>query len=137
MSWDIVVQDIPADARAVDDIPDDFEPRALGTRSDLLSRIMEVVPNVDFSNPAWGVVESPELSVEFNMGEDEEVMSFALHVRGGEAAAGLVADLLNRCGWRAFDPSSDTGLFEASGAVESLRKWQAYRDRLSDRGSAV
>src|SRR5262245_16338814 len=106
MSWDIFVQDIPKDARAVSDIPDDFEPRPLGSRSEILRRILEVAPSADASNPSWVTIDGPDFSIECSIGGDEEVTSFALHIRGGDAAAGLVSELLSRGGWRAFDSAS-------------------------------
>ena len=129
MSWDIFVQDIPRGARDAGDIPEDFQPRPLGERSEVIRRILEVVPEADFSDPTWGTVEEPEYSIEFNIGDEDEIMAFALHVRGGEAAAGLVADLLARCGWRAFDTASESGIFDPASAADSLKRWRAHRDR--------
>jgi hypothetical protein len=74
------VQDIPPLARSVKEIPDDFDPRPIGKRLDLVARIREVVPNADFSSPTWGSIEGPGYSIEVNMGEDEHVKSFAFHV---------------------------------------------------------
>jgi hypothetical protein len=128
MSWDIFVQDIPDGARVVDDIPDNFNPRPLGSRAEVLRRIQEAVPTADFSDPSWGTFEGPDFSVEFNMGSADVVESFALHVRGGDAAAGFVADLLSRCGWRAFDTASASGIFDPANAVASLERWRRYRD---------
>ena len=136
MSWDLFVQDIPESVQALGDIPDDFHPRPLGSRSEIVRQILEVVPDADFSDPAWGTVDQPEYSMEFNLGGDEEVTSFTLHVRGGDAAAGLVADLLNRCGWRAFDPASESGVFDPASAAESLQRWRAHRDRVLARNGA-
>lgn len=130
MSWDIFVQDIPPTAQCVDDIPGDFKPRPLGLRPDILRRIQEVVPNVDFSDPAWGTFDAPDFSVEFNMGPDGEIDGFAMHIRGGDRAAGFVADVLGRCGWRAFDPASESGLFDPDTAIASLRRWREYRDHV-------
>jgi hypothetical protein len=131
MSWDLFVQNIPADARDAADIPDDFEPRPLGSRDEVIAGIRQVVPGVAFLNPSWGTYETEDFSIEFNLGDDETVTSFALHVYGAEAAAGLVADLLTQCGWRAFDPASDSGIFDLDLARKSLSKWRAYRDRAS------
>jgi hypothetical protein len=130
MSWDIFIQDIPEGATSAGDIPDDFEPRPLGSRSDIVRRIREVVPAAHFSDPSWGSFDGPDFSIEFSIGDDEEVTSFAMHVRGGDIAAGVVADLLNQCGWRAFDPGSDSGMFDPGNASESLNRWRAYRDRV-------
>jgi len=130
MSWDIFVQDIPPAARSVDEIPADFAPEPLGLRREILRRIQEVVPTADFSDPSWGTFDGPDFSVEFNIGDDGNVDGFAMHIRGGDSAAGFVADLLSRCGWRAFDPASASGIFDPVAATESLKRWRAYRDHV-------
>jgi hypothetical protein len=135
MSWDIFIQDIPKTAQSARDIPDDFRPRALGARTDVLRRIQEVVPTVDFSDPSCGTFNGQGFSVEFNVGDADEIECVALHVRGGEMAAGLVADLLARCGWRAFDTAAESGFFDPATAVESLRRWRAYRDQVLSAGA--
>jgi hypothetical protein len=130
MSRDIFVMDLPRDAATMDDITEDFQPQPLGRRSEIIRRIVEIVPETDFSDPSWGMFDGPDFSIEFNMGRDEETKSFALHVRGGDATAGLIADLLDRCGWRAVDSASESGLFDPASAAESLRKWRTYRNRV-------
>lgn len=132
MSWDIFVQDLPSDSRSVADIPDDFLPQPLMPRSDLIARIREVVPEADFSDPAWGVVEGPDYSIEINVGDDDPVSSFAFHVRGGDLAAGVVAAILDHLGLRGLDTAQDesgTGFFDPATAVNSLRRWRSFRDR--------
>ena len=54
----------------------------------------------------------PGCSIELNLGSDEELQDFALHVRGDERAPTVVAHILGELGMRALDPSSDSGLFE-------------------------
>jgi hypothetical protein len=130
VSWDIFVQDIPASAESASDIPDDFRPRPLGNRRDVIRRILEVDPTAVFDDPSWGTFSGDGFSVEFNMGTEEALASFALHVRGGSVAAGLAVDLLTRCGWRALDPQSPSGIFDPDRALESLAAWRAYRDRV-------
>jgi hypothetical protein len=51
MSWGIFVQDIPPDARTVDDIPDSFVPAPIGQRSFIIEEIQKVAPFADFSDP--------------------------------------------------------------------------------------
>jgi hypothetical protein len=136
MSWDIFVQNIPKDARGVGDIPDDFEPGPLGSRSEVVRRILEVAPSANASDPTWVTIDGPDFSIECNIGDDEEVSSFALHIRGGKAAAGLVSDLLSRNGWRALDPTAESGIFDPASAADSLRMWRAYRDRIAGRNDA-
>jgi hypothetical protein len=64
MSWDIFVQDTPPLARSVKEIPDDFDPKPIGKRLDLVARTREVVPNADsplFVGCAYGTAEAVPL----------------------------------------------------------------------------
>jgi hypothetical protein len=132
VSWDIYVQDIPPSVKSASEMPADFEPRPLGRRSDIIARIRKVVPNADFTSPAWGLIDGPDFSIEISMGELEQVDSFAFHVRGGDLAAFVVADILRQLGLRAFDPSSPTGIFKLDGdPAAGLRRWRHYRDNIA------
>jgi hypothetical protein len=123
MSRDIFVQDIPPDARTIDDIPDGFEPRPIGLRR---ADVVEIAPYADFADPSRGRIDLPGTtmtafdagsgwlrgdSIEVNLGDDEEVVHFAFHVRGGIEALRLVARILGRLKLRALDPASDSGFF--------------------------
>ena len=129
VSWDIFIQDLPAGAGSVQDIPDDFRPGPIGRRSDLIRAIGEVVPSADFSDPSWGILHGDGFSIEVGVGSDETVDCIALFVRGGDIAAGVVADIIGRLGLRALDTGSGD-FFDPATAVESLRRWRAYRDRV-------
>ena len=135
MSWDIFVQDIPLTAKSVSEIPANFEPRLLGTRAEIIARIRDVVPVADFTSPSWGLIEGAGFSIEVSMGNREEVRGFAFHVRGGEIAASVLADILQHLGFRAFDPSSETGMFNPGDSACGLRGWREYRDSIVDRTS--
>src|SRR6185295_11728492 len=102
MSFDIFVQDIPADAKTADEIPDDFAPRPLGARSAVLAAIRKVAPEAQFPTPEWGTIEGEDHALEVSLGLDDPVMGFAFHLRGGEAGLFLVADILAELGVRAF-----------------------------------
>jgi hypothetical protein len=117
MSWDVFFQDLPAGIRSIDEIPDDFQPGPIGSRADVLAAIRAAVPDVDFTDPTWGVVERDGFSIEVNIRADDPVHSFALHVRGGGAALEVVRALAAALGRPALDPASASGLtFGASGA---------------------
>jgi hypothetical protein len=130
MSWDIFVQDFPTGATSVEEIPKEFRPAAIGRRSEIIETIRKVIPVADFSDPAWGVINGPDWSIEVNIGAEEICNGFALHVRGGDAAAGVVAAILEALNLRAVD--SQTGEFFVAGeeGIASFRRWKAYRDEV-------
>ena len=131
MSWDIFVQDLPADAETVDAIPADFVPRPLGSRADIIAAIRRVVPSANFTDPTWGQIEAPAFSIEVNLGHDDVVGSFALHVRGGDEAVACVAAILDALGVRAIDSSSGE-FFNREAAAQSFGRWRRYRDQVID-----
>ena len=133
MSWDVFVQDLPADVETLDEIPDDFRPAPLMATAVLIERNKEVVPEADFGEQTWGQIEGPGFSIEVSICDRDPVQSFAFHVRGGDMAAGIVADLLEHLGLRALDPGSASGFFDRQSAFASLTAWRTYRDRVVGR----
>jgi hypothetical protein len=128
MSWDIFVQDLPSEAERVADIPTSFQPSLICKRSEIVESIIDVIPTADFSDPSWGLIDGQDWSIEVNIGPEEECRSFALHVRGGDAAIGAVAAILRRLKLRAL--VSQTGEFFVAdqSANESFRQWKKYQD---------
>ena len=131
MSWDISIMDLPADATSVSEIPHDFAPAPLGKRVALIAKVLEVAPQADFSDPAWGELSTPDFTIEFNMGRDAVVDSLTLHVRGGDSAVDFVTALLQHLELRAIDCSTGD-FFESSAAAQSLTAWRQFRDRVID-----
>src|SRR5688572_25868802 len=103
MSWDISIQDLPSSAKTIDEIPDDFRPASLGPRSQVIAEILAVVPDVDFSDPSWGLLNRATFSIEFNMGSKDVCEGFMLHVRGGAGAMLLIDQVLKALGLRGID----------------------------------
>ena len=98
----------------------------------MIARIHAVLPDVDFSDPTWGMFERPGFSIEFNMGAEEICDGFMLHVRGGGSAMETVARLREGLQLRGFD--CQTGeFFSIEAARSSFGQWQAYRDRVIER----
>ena len=116
---------------SVDEIPNDFVPQPIGRRSEIIAKIKDVIPTADFTGPSWGIIDGDDWSIEINVGGEEKCNSFALHVRGADAAIGAVAAILEQLGLRGLDPqSSATGFFAADEeAIKSFARWRAYRDR--------
>jgi hypothetical protein len=127
MSWDIFVQDWPADAKTIMDIPDDYSPAPIGQRSEIIGGIKEVVPHVDFSDPSWGYIRGTDYSIEVNLGNEEVVRGFAFHVRGSNTSIGVISDILRHLHLRAI---ADGEFFEPAHAAESLECWRNYRDQI-------
>ncbi|MDJ0709208.1 MAG: hypothetical protein QNJ14_02405 [Woeseiaceae bacterium] len=129
MSWDIFVHDFPSHLLSVADIPDNFQPGPIGSRSDVSARILEVFPGADFTDPCWGVIDGADWSIEVNIGEDEPCTGFALHVRGGDGAAEAVAAILDHLQLRAIDMQTGEFFVAAENARASLSRWRNFRDR--------
>lgn len=125
--------DLPREAQTVSDRPDDFEPRPLGSRNDLITAILSAAPTADFSDPSWGQILAGDVSIEVNMGMDEPVGSVMLHVRGGDEAIALMRRSLTgstRERWTSKQARSTP-------AATSLAAWRSYRDRIiSQQGQA-
>jgi hypothetical protein len=136
MSWDIFVQDLPRGIASVHDIPHDFEPSPIGLRSEIIAKLSALYPECDFTDPSWGILAIPGCSIEFNLGSDEELDSFAMHVRGDQRAANVVAHILDVLSLPALDLSSESGLFEKDSTLrsESFARWQAYRAQIVGSG---
>ena len=96
----------------------------------VIEQIKTVAPLADFSNPSWGTIDSDGWSIEVSIGLEEECNGFAFHVRGGDAAVGVIAAILQRLQLRAID--SETGDFFIAGpkAIEAFGKWRSYRDQI-------
>lgn len=131
MSWDISVQDMPKDAKSVDDISDDFQPEPLGPRKELIERILKILPDVDFEDPSWGILRREGVSIEFNMGREEICDGFMLHVRSGGDTVNLIHYLLESLKLKAFD-CSEGDFFRIDTAGESYQNWKKFRDRVID-----
>jgi len=112
VSRDIFIQDLPALAKTVADIPKDFKPLPIGASDEIVERIQRVVPDADLSDVEWGVIEGPTYSVEVNIRKAESVQAFAPHVRGDRAADAVITEIIGALGLRALDSESATGFFE-------------------------
>jgi hypothetical protein len=116
VSRDIFVQDIPKGVVSVEEIPDDWMPQPLPFgHAEVVEAVRELAPGADTSDPEWMHVTLPGLDVEVNVADESPLESFALHVRAADrsAADAFIGRLLERLGARAFDPESETGIFQA------------------------
>jgi hypothetical protein len=136
MSYDIFVQDIPRDAKSLEDVPADFEPAPLGKRSHIIEKIQRAIPEADFSDPAWGRIEGDDWSIEINMRKEEDCTGFTFHVRGTELALGVVEAILNSLHLRGIDPQARDFFVAGARATASFHRWRAYRDQVANSRTA-
>lgn len=116
VSRDIFVQDIPKGISGVDEIPDDWQPQPLPFgHAEVVEAVRELAPEAEATDPEWMRVTLPGVDVEVNVADESPLESFALHVRATDhdAADAWVRHLLDRLGARAFDPESESGIFQA------------------------
>jgi hypothetical protein len=133
MSYDIFVQDLPPNAKTLEDIPADFKPASIGKRAHIIEKIQEVVPTTDFSDPAWGRIRGDDWSIEINIGHEENCSGLAFHVRGGDLSLGIVEAILRALNLRGLDPQAGGFFVARAEAIDSFRRWRAYRDQIVNR----
>jgi hypothetical protein len=136
MSWDLFVQDIPAEVSCLADMPAEYSPCPIAPRDEILRVVRLVAPFADTSDPSWIRIDMPDANIEINIGHEVPLMGFAFHVRGGGNSIGLIADILDHLNLRAFDPGSDSGIFDIATARRSLEGWRAYRDEVISRANS-
>ena len=102
MSRDIYFQDWGT-YKNLQEIPSGFKPRPIGKRSDIINSIKGVCKNAKFEDPAWGTLNNENCNIEFNMGENETLTSFAVHIRGSSQADTLILKLINHIKIRGSD----------------------------------
>lgn len=128
MSWDLYVQDW-GEFESLEQIPDNFEPKPLGDRSELIEKIKIAEPTVNFTDPSWGILENEFFSIEFNMGDSELSQGFVMHVRGNELAIPCIGNILDSLKLRATDGST-SNFFDVIKSQKDLKKWIAYRNSI-------
>ncbi len=130
MSWDLFVQDWGG-FNSLKEIPDDLEPTPIGNKSEIIAKIKNVEPTATFSNPSWSLLENRLFSIEFNMGEEELMHSFAMHVRGSNLAIPCIGNILSELKLKAADGST-AYFFDIERARSEMDKWLAYRDQITN-----
>ena len=129
MSWDLFVQDWGS-FDSLEQIPNDFEPKSIGKRSELIEKIKTAEPTAAFTNPSWGLLENEFFSIEFNMGDSEVVDSFVMHIRGNELAIPCIGNILESLNLRASDGSTPN-FFDIEKSKKEMSRWIDYRNSIA------
>lgn len=128
MSWDVLLLRLPEGAKTLADMQDtDGEP--LGSTGDVRRILSGVLPDLDLSDPTWGILETVDSSIEFSIGSEEPCVSVMLHVRGLDDAMEPIRAVCNATGWQALDCSDGELIDFAADPGRGLRAWREYRDR--------
>ena len=125
MSWDVVLMSVAPEIINSSDLPKDFS-STLGTLSDVLARLKQVLPSIDLSDPAWGLLDGQDFSIEFNIGKNDPVESIMLHVRGSESAIIPIEHLCRETKWRAMGMNDCEFIDFSKDPSLGLRGWQAF-----------
>jgi hypothetical protein len=129
VSWDLLLIDLPTEFALVEDIPSGFVAKPLGSRAEVAQKIAEVFPNTNFSDPVWPIIRGDDWAVEFHLGNEDPLAQLTLYLRGGTAALGAAAALVERLKVRAIDIQT-TKFFDAGpDAQASFETWQRFRDQ--------
>ena len=81
MSWDVSVQRFGKEYESIADIPDTERCVELGSQVKIREAISRFFPGVDWSDTTWGIFDSDDGSVEFNMGRKEPSTGFMMYIR--------------------------------------------------------
>jgi hypothetical protein len=102
-NWNVLLMELPAEARTVKDVPQGFSPKSLGRRDAVIARLCKYLPSTEFSEPTWGTLDAGNYSILFDLGDEIEVDTVTLHVEGGAEALHAVQIAAQALGSRAFD----------------------------------
>jgi hypothetical protein len=130
MSWDVSIQRFSRRYSSVEEIPEDESCLPLGPCAEVQSIISSAFPGTDWTDPAWGIYDSPAGSVEFNMGNDDPNTGFMLHVRASATVVPIIVNLCISNHWQAIDCSSGAFLEQSSDPASGLIAWAEYRDQI-------
>ncbi|NIA57092.1 hypothetical protein HAV22_26060 [Massilia sp. TW-1] len=133
MSWDVSVQRFGKEYESIADIPDTERCMELGSQTEIRRVISPFFPGVDWSDSTWGIFDSDDGSVEFNMGGDEPSTGFMMHIRASTKIVPTIVAMCRSERWQALDCSGGVFLERAMEPNSGLEDWATYRDHVTGR----
>jgi hypothetical protein len=136
MSWDVYIFAPPAGVDHVEDIPSDYSALPLGTVADIQQRIRDRLPEAGFAeagsvDAGWGGVSGPGWNIEINLGSEDPVVGFMLHIRGsGDDVLPVAARIAASAGGRAWDIPGERFLSGDPTETDGWHGFQRYRDQI-------
>lgn len=95
----------------------------------MVESIRELEPLIVFEDDSWGELLTSELCIEFNMGESEDLYSFAIHIRGSELAMPVIGNILEKLNLKTAYGDNDA-FFDINKAKGNMQAWMCFRDRI-------
>lgn len=130
MSWDVYLMKIPENISSVVEMGNDFESQPLGNHEDILKVFKELFPTSDFTDPNWGMLDTEDYAVEFNISKSDPVDSIMLHIRGNDKSVEIVEGICKRTGWRAIDTGSGDFIDFSNSPENSFKEWSRFRNQV-------
>ena len=101
MSWSIVLLKVSNEVKSLSDLPKDYNPSPLGTLNDILGMLKKLLPDIDFSDPYWGMLGLEKGSIEFSIGDEDPVECIMLYIRG--EVFDIIEEICQKASWQAFN----------------------------------
>jgi hypothetical protein len=122
MSWDICLQNIPNQYKSLDDIPDDYKSLSIGPRDDIIKKLKEFNPMINFSDPTWGILTNSDISIEISVGNNKDCDTISIYAHDGNSVPEFVCSLMDFLGLRGID-LNDPQFIDIDSAKSSYQKW--------------
>ncbi len=130
MSWDVSVQRFSREYETIDEIPETERCLSLGSRAEIRAAISRYFPGTSWADPAWGVFNSQDGSIEFNMGESDPSEGFMMHIRASSAVVPAVVAMCIAERWQALDFSTCEFLERVKNPSFGLEQWTQFRSQV-------
>lgn len=131
MSWDVMLFNYhgspPADFES---LPKDHRPDPLGAAADVRLSISRYLPEIDWTDPTWGIYTGDTFTIEFNPGTDDPIESMMLHVRGRGDALSTIARFASPNRWSLLDCTTGKLLDQENPSDQGWRAFESFRDEI-------
>jgi len=130
MSWDVVLYNFEGNPPDINDLSG--ESPSMGDAQEIRDSISAVIPDVDWSDPACGVVFNDDCVIEFSHQETGQVSIIMLHVRKSKDPVSTIVKLCKTYNWSAFDTTSMEFIDLDTSCAKGWDGGQEFRDQKID-----
>ncbi len=113
------------------ELPEDFRPSAIATRTEVAQSLKRLFPEADISDLSWIVLEGDKFKIEINTGRREPCDGLKLHVRGSSEALGAVTQIERNFEARAFDMTACQFLDRMTDPASGFEQWRTSTRRVA------